>query len=115
MQAIGIPGAIASTAKTTSRFRFKDVGNTIVAERQDKLGRWRGAKRAPSSRTPQQTAKKRNAGKQPAKSYKPYQNAANRTPNRRINAEHGQLLYKNATTNTLSVANSASTGRGAKS
>lgn len=62
MQATGFPGAIASTAKTASRFRFKDVGETIVAERQDKLDRWRGAWRAPSDRTPQQTAEKRNAG-----------------------------------------------------
>ena len=64
MQAIGFPGAIASTEKTTSQFRFKDVGDTIVAERQDKLGRWRGKRQA--TERPNRPRKKRNAGKQPA-------------------------------------------------
>ena len=113
MQAIGFPGAIASTEKTTSQFRFKDVGDTIVAERQDKLGRWRGKRQA--TERPNRPRKNGTLENNPPKSYKPAQNAANRTPNRRINAEPGQLHYKNATTNTLSVANSASTGRGAKS
>ena len=79
MQAIRIQRAFASAAKIASRCRLKDAGDPAAAENAKQPD-------APKDR------KKRTLENNPAKSYKTAQNAANRTPKRRINAEHVQQL-----------------------